>query len=296
MWYTYWYEKNLFGDIIAVYDQNGYKLVEYIYDAWGNIVLSSYASGLSEENFYNPFRYRGYYYDTETELYYLNSRYYDSKIGRFINADVYVSTGQGIIGNNMFAYCNNNPIMCVDYTGEFFAEAIAATIGTGIVIGGLLVCTTMMMEQMEKPRKPSPKMLTIVREVAIAFAKSFADQFIYYRDDVKEKVEESPATPSGTIIYRRGGTAPSNLTPSSRDVALFPKTRTGLSFSLTPTPGSAMTTIEAINATGILYAVIDGPDHVSVFPVGATLEEWHNAGSSSMWTITLKMLTVKYKG
>ena len=65
----------------------------------------------------NPFRYRGYYYDYETGFYYLNSRYYDPATGRFINADVYISTGKGILGHNMYAYCRNNPVMRYDSSG-----------------------------------------------------------------------------------------------------------------------------------------------------------------------------------
>jgi len=80
------------------------------------------------------FRYRGYYYDSETRLYYLQSRYYDSEVCRFINADGYASTGQGFLGHNMFAYCNNNP---VNYTDTCGTEPIAI-IGS-IVVGALLV-------------------------------------------------------------------------------------------------------------------------------------------------------------
>ena len=72
---------------------------------------------------YNPFTYRGYYYDTELEFYYLNSRYYDSNTGRFINADAFISTGQGLIGYNMYAYCGNNPIMYSDPSGTSFRDA-----------------------------------------------------------------------------------------------------------------------------------------------------------------------------
>ncbi len=63
-------------------------------------------------------RYKGYYYDPGTGFYYLQSRYYDPQVGRFISPDSYVSTGQGFAGNNMLAYCNNNPIMCYDPTGH----------------------------------------------------------------------------------------------------------------------------------------------------------------------------------
>ena len=66
----------------------------------------------------NALRYRSYVYDPETALYYLQSRYYNPGTGRFINADVLVATGQGLLGNNMFAYCQNNPINLVDSSGQ----------------------------------------------------------------------------------------------------------------------------------------------------------------------------------
>ena len=77
----------------------------------------------------NPLRYRGYVYDIETKLYYLQSRYYNPQWGRFLNADVFLSTGQGLAGNNMFVYCGNNPIMCTDTTGAFFFTAMGALTG-----------------------------------------------------------------------------------------------------------------------------------------------------------------------
>ncbi len=97
---------------------SGVKVVEYTYDAWGNplTVTGSMATTLGQ---YNPLRYRGYVYDVDTGLYYLQSRYYNPKIGRFINADGLVSTGQGVLGNNMFAYCGNNPVNYVDPTGQW---------------------------------------------------------------------------------------------------------------------------------------------------------------------------------
>ena len=112
----YYYALNLQGDVVAILNGSGNTVVAYTYDAWGNILATT--GSLSETlGFYNPLRYRGYVYDAETGLYYVSSRYYDPEIGRFINADIFVSTGQGILGNNMFAYCNNNPIMYTDSTG-----------------------------------------------------------------------------------------------------------------------------------------------------------------------------------
>ena len=118
---AYFFEKNVQGDIIGVYNSTGKKIGAYTYDAWGKCSLSGANGNTILEDkvvaFYNPFRYRGYYYDVETGLYYLQSRYYNPEWGRFLNADGYVSTGTGMLGYNMFAYCNNNPVMLVDSEG-----------------------------------------------------------------------------------------------------------------------------------------------------------------------------------
>ena len=109
------FEKNLQGDIVAVYNSSGTKLLSYTYDAWGNCTVTGSTTTGAQ---YNPFRYRGYYYDSELGLYYLNSRYYDASIGRFINADIHVNANQDLIGFNMFAYCGNNPISKQDPSGQ----------------------------------------------------------------------------------------------------------------------------------------------------------------------------------
>ena len=136
----FWYEKNLQGDIIAIYNNVGTKLATYTYtDAWGNFTVSYSNGGASTGAQYNPFRYRGYYYDTDLGMYYLQSRYYDAKICRFISADGYVSTGQGILGNNMFAYCNNNPVNRVDLTGSISFKKMVVFFA---VIAGLIIVST----------------------------------------------------------------------------------------------------------------------------------------------------------
>ena len=119
---TYYFEKNLQGDIIAVYTEGGTKIGSYTYDAWG-VCSYSYASGATSAqkqivSTLNPFRYRGYYYDTETGFYYLQTRYYNPQRGRFLNADGQMKTGINLIGINLFAYCNNNPIKMVDPNGK----------------------------------------------------------------------------------------------------------------------------------------------------------------------------------
>ena len=109
------YRKNLFGDITAIY-KGVNKVAEYRYDAWGNCKMILDINGYGSQN---PFRYRAYYFDTDLQLYYLMTRYYDPKTGRFINADTleYLDPNK-INGLNLYAYCRNNPIMCVDYSGN----------------------------------------------------------------------------------------------------------------------------------------------------------------------------------
>lgn len=109
----YYYQTNLQGDVIGILDLSGNRVVRYAYDAWGNVqIVENHQIAML-----NPLLYRGYVYDWETGLYYLQSRYYNPEWGRFINADGLVSTGQGMLGNNMFSYCRNNPIVRVDFWG-----------------------------------------------------------------------------------------------------------------------------------------------------------------------------------
>ena len=135
---VYYYVTNLQGDVVAILNTSGTAVVQYTYDAWGNVlsITGSMADTLGQMN---PLRYRGYVYDSETELYYLQSRYYDPKVGRFINADAFASTGQGLLGNNMFAYCGNNPVMGYDPQGLYDRETLkqqVKTIAIGFNTGG----------------------------------------------------------------------------------------------------------------------------------------------------------------
>jgi len=120
-WDTYAYEKNIQGDIVAVYDvSTGTKLVTYKYNAWGDCSTFYANGGLSTTAKKNPFRYRGYYYDSDLDLYYLQSRYYDSNTGRFISPDSLMSGVNGSLhGFNLYAYCFNNPISFTDSQGNW---------------------------------------------------------------------------------------------------------------------------------------------------------------------------------
>ena len=116
----YFYLKNQQGDVCKIVDANGTVVGSYTYDPWGKVIYDDNGPMVD----INPIRYRSYYYDKETGLYYLQSRYYDPELGRFINADSYPSTGQGLNGNNMFAYCGNNPVMRVDEAGSYWDTII----------------------------------------------------------------------------------------------------------------------------------------------------------------------------
>ena len=126
------FDKNTLGDVVAILDDVGNEVGHYEYNAWGEITSQDGAI----PNI-NPVRYRGYYYDVETGFYYLQTRYYDPTICRFINADNYelVATLSSVPGQlNMYAYCGNNPIMYTDETGEFWVTA-------GVMLVGALIGT-----------------------------------------------------------------------------------------------------------------------------------------------------------
>lgn len=160
---NYYYKKNAQNDIIAIFDANNVELCRYAYDAWGNQkTFVKYGENFLdidiEENYnlvktnnelvisqINPFRYRGYYYDIETGLYYLNSRYYDPQIGRFVNVDdiAYLSPKE-INGLNLYIYCKNNPVMYTDKNGtswwdDFWEIVVGAIISVVLIAIGVVL-------------------------------------------------------------------------------------------------------------------------------------------------------------
>ncbi len=114
---TYYYLRNAQNDVISLIDSTGATVVQYVYDSWGKLIATtgSLATSLGANQ---PFRCRGYVYDSETGWYYLQSRYYNPTLCRFISADVLLSTGQGVLGHNAYAYCLNNPIIGADAGGN----------------------------------------------------------------------------------------------------------------------------------------------------------------------------------
>lgn len=177
---SYYFRKNLQGDIIGILDVNGKEIAGYVYDAWGNHAVlylnkvnnkeqySDVDEAAFDENYaknktiaeLNPFRYRGYYYDIETQLYYLQTRYYDPEIGRFINADdVEILLAKESDNNNLFNYCQGDPINRLDREGKFFFT-ITISLSTvlwgiaAIVAGGVAVWSiTKLLEQLVRDLK-----------------------------------------------------------------------------------------------------------------------------------------------
>lgn len=142
----YYFHKNLQGDIIAIADKDGEIVARYTYDAWGKPLSVTDGNGNQVNSTHianiNPFRYRGYYYDTETGLYYLQSRYYDPEVGRFISSDKIqnVTILTGVSCNNLYGYCVNNPIIYHDKIGEYPILAGAGLqVAISISFGGISI-------------------------------------------------------------------------------------------------------------------------------------------------------------
>ena len=146
----YFYETNIQGDIVAIWDESGWEVVNFKYNAWGE----SIATYLGSEDYLSAelsqailFRYRGYIYDDESGFYYLQSRYYDPEIGRFLNADGIINANGDLIGYNLYAYCSNNPVMYVDPTGEFAAALAAAASAISVPVVAVAVGVALVLSQ-----------------------------------------------------------------------------------------------------------------------------------------------------
>ena len=168
---TYFFVKNLQGDIISLLDTNGKTVVRYRYDAWGNLDSVRDENNLSiSPNVahianINPFRYRGYYYDNEIGLYYLQSRYYDPKVGRFVNSDAPEMTKLQIEGHfiipNQFHYCYSDPVNDADKTGYGGADSLLNAIITAfnVIVGinDIAATTNYTANDIKKIRKSTKK-------------------------------------------------------------------------------------------------------------------------------------------
>ena len=135
---TYYFQRNLQGDVVAIYDTNGSKKASYSYDAYGNCTTTN--SALYDIAYNNPIRYRGYYYDRETNFYYLNSRYYNPEWRRFISPDdtAYIDS-ETPNGLNLYCYCNNDPVNYADPSGHAPKWWESMLIGVGVIAVAALI-------------------------------------------------------------------------------------------------------------------------------------------------------------
>ena len=271
---AYGYLYNLQGDVIALVDGSGTKVVEYNYDAWGKPTGKT-GTMVGTLGALQPFRYRGYVFDEETGDYYLRSRYYRAEWGRFLSADE-------LIQGNLYCYCNNQVTIFADYTGfskawigfekmggkkgTFFAENNCA-IGAGVAI---ISIPLLALNAMFQPGKTNTHVYERTTEIPILDSEEYKDE---------------------TIIYRYYSTRTENLAP--RPGIDYD----GLSFSTRP-PTKKMqftvTTIEAINRTGLMNALPPKNGHVLIQPIGGDVHEWMGLGMSSIWSQALSIIVEEY--
>ena len=169
----YYYRRNIQGDVVGIYSSGGYIVARYVYDAWGNHKIydanNNEVTSTSHIGYINPIRYRGYYFDVETGLYYLQTRYYDPETGRFLNSDAieYLAPEQ-LGGLNLYAYCNDNPVMDADPTGCF---GILTAILIGAVIGAVIGATIEGVEAYEEAVEEGATGLELVGKTIAGAAK-----------------------------------------------------------------------------------------------------------------------------
>lgn len=230
-WDVFWYEKNMHGDIVAIYDEDGDWLVSYTYDAWGNFETEYSSSASNSPAKDNPFLYRGYYYDRDLGLYYLNSRYYDANTGRFINCDSYetlVATPIALSDKNLFAYCDNNPVSRVDGNGDWWLAALFVSV---VVRAAINMVSTAIKETVDYVKTGDPISDTEILDagikgavegavdviapgasVLVDVAESVVDG-VKEGDSVKEIVIDATATAfAGTCADGLGKNVSENLT------------------------------------------------------------------------------------
>ena len=224
---VYYYVTNQQGDITAILNTGGTAVVSYTYDAWGNPISDLPTTGIGA---LNPLRYKGYVYDTETGLYYVSSRYYDPEIGRFINADttdVLTATPMGLTDKNLFAYCDNNPVMREDSGGDLWTELktfgeicfIGAMVTAAVAVSTILIATSVAATTASGGAAAGTIILAIqLSEVCLSTSLVFATTGL---------VATSTAEIGENLIYAKAGDGIAEHTNGSKNWDRHTKKRSG---------------------------------------------------------------------
>ena len=262
--------KNLQGDVVQIRSIYGTVVVEYTYDAWGNVlsITGMYADTLGVNN---PIRYRGYYQDFETGFYYLQSRYYDPAIRRFINADRYINANGDMLGYNMYAYCGNNPVNNIDPSGEFIMEL--SLFGYALLALGMFIVGTMTTVAVIDGLVQAPP--------SISIPKIESKPKVETKEKDKTLAPSIPRNEQELTLYRGGN----NMTPRAGEYVLDdglvqPVTNKGVSLNINKNKVSAYGIPHKVVSvpTGlIIYQQGLDPGHYIIAPAYAmTLEEYQN--------------------
>ena len=179
----YYYILNPTGDVIALVDTGWNTVVSYAYDSWGKVTAIEGDQDLGKKN---PLRYRGYYWDEETGLYYLASRYYDPEVGRFINADninLVLIDLTVTSDKNLYTYCDNNPITRIDKVGKWWGIALAgggiAAFQTGFSVSAVVTGVSVL----------APVVIIVVTTVIVTVGVSKTIK--YAKSKTKKKSKET---------------------------------------------------------------------------------------------------------
>ncbi len=202
----YYYVRNLQDDVVAIVDSSKNVVAQYVYDAWGNVqVQNANGQKLTDANHLgnlNPIRYRGYYYDPELEMYYLQSRYYDPFVSRFINADaaemVDSATGTAT-GANLFAYCLNNPVNFVDCEGTSLTFALG-----GLFVAFFITAVFCVALQQPQVQNALNELISLIGNGIRSAVDALADAISIAQEKAKQK-DPNKQIDKHHIVPRKAG-------------------------------------------------------------------------------------------
>lgn len=279
----YYYVKNLQSDIIGIVDSNNTLVVKYEYDSFGNVLSVKDSNNqpiidTTHIGHINPFRYRSYYFDKETNLYYLNTRFYNPEWGRFINVDGCLGSNTLADKYNLFSYCSNNPIKLSDKNGtwsiiDFFISLFETGGGDSIALGYAGAAS------LDGPLPVADILFGSLLISGFLIGGLIANDSKSITKSEMRSEKKVKDDNGHTIICRWHYEGPESFVPDERDLT------NGLSFSTKCDPKSAITTVEVINASGFLKATQDSPTHYLVKPIdGGTMRSWYLEGTNSKYT------------